>query len=77
MAMRLLAVSDDGSFIQERFAKDSIPPYAILSHKWSTHEDDEITFKEIAKGICDKKKSGYKKLQFCSAQAKVDGLHYF
>ena len=77
MAMRLLAVSDDGHFIQERFAKDSIPPYAILSHRWSTHEDDEITFKEIAEGLHDKKKSGYKKLQFCSTQAKADGLHYF
>jgi hypothetical protein len=77
MAMRLLAVRDDGSFVQERFAKDSIPPYAILSHRWSTHEDDEITFKEIAEGIYNKKKSGYKKLQFCSARAKVDGLHYF
>jgi hypothetical protein len=77
MAMRLLAVSDDDHFTQERFAKDSIPPYAILSHRWSTHEDDEITFKEIAEGIHDKKKSGYQKLQFCSAQAKADGLHYF
>ena len=75
--MRLLAVSDDGHFIQERFAKDSIPPYAILSHRWSTREDDEVTFKEIAEGICDKEKPGYKKLQFCSARAKVDGLHYF
>jgi hypothetical protein len=77
MAMRLLAVSDDGSFVQERFAKDSIPPYAILSHRWSINEDDEITFKEIAEGIYDKKKSGYQKLQFCSAQAKVDDIHYF
>jgi hypothetical protein len=77
MAMRLLAVSDDDRFIQERFAKDSIPPYAILSHRWSTHEDDEITFKEITEGIYDKKKSGYNKLQFCSRQAKADGLNYF
>jgi hypothetical protein len=77
MAMRLLAVSDDGSFTQERFAKDSIPPYAILSHRWSTREDDEVTFKEITEGIYDKEKPGYKKLQFCSAQAKADGLDYF
>jgi hypothetical protein len=77
MAMRLLAVSDDGRFTQERFAKDSIPSYAILSHRWSTHEDDEVTFKEIAEGIHDTKKPGYQKLQFCSAQAKADGLQYF
>lgn len=77
MAMRLLTVSDDGHFIQERFAKDNIPPYAILSHRWSTNEADEITFKEIVEGIHDKNKSGYQKLQFCSAQARVDGLHYF
>ncbi|KAH8650236.1 heterokaryon incompatibility protein-domain-containing protein [Tricladium varicosporioides] len=75
--MRLLSVSDDGSFVQERFAKDSIPPYAILSHRWSTHEDDETTFKEIAEGIYNNEKPGYKKLQFCSARAKVDGLRYF
>lgn len=77
MAMRLLAISDEGHFIQERFAKDSIPPYAILSHRWSICEDDEVNFKEIAEGICDKEKPGYKKLQFCSARAKVDGIHYF
>lgn len=77
MAMRLLTVNDDGQFIQERFAKDSIPPYAILSHRWSTCEDDEVTFKEIAERICDKEKPGYKKLQFCSARAKLDGLLYF
>jgi hypothetical protein len=77
MAMRLLAVSDNGHFIQERFAKDSIPPYAILSRRWSTREDNEVTFKEIAEEICDKEKPGYKKLQFCSARAKVDGLTYF
>jgi hypothetical protein len=77
MAMRLLAVSDDGNFIQEQFAKDSMPPYAILSHRWSTREDDEVTFEEIAEGKCDKDKPGYKKLEFCSAQAKVDGLYYF
>jgi len=75
-AMRLLTVSEDGSFVQKRFAKDSIPLYAILSHRWSIHEDDEITFKEITEGIYDKRKPGYQKLQFCSAQAKVDGLHY-
>ena len=77
MAMRLLSVGDDGRFIQRRFAKDSIPLYVILSYRWSIHEDDEITFKEIAEGIYDKKKSGYKKLQFCSAQAKADGIYYF
>jgi hypothetical protein len=77
MAMRLLAVSDDGRFIQERFAKGSIPPYAILSHRWSTREEDEVTFKEIAEGIYDEEKPGYNKLQFCSGQAKADGLNYF
>ncbi|KAG9245486.1 heterokaryon incompatibility protein-domain-containing protein [Calycina marina] len=77
MAMRLLAVSDDGRFTQKRFAKDSIPLYAILSHRWSINEDDEISLNEISEGIYDKKKSGYKKLQFCSEQAKADGLDYF
>jgi hypothetical protein len=75
--MRLLKISDDGRFSLERFAKDSIPPYAILSHRWSTDEDDEITFKEITEGISDKTKPGFKKLEFCGAQAKADDLHYF
>jgi hypothetical protein len=77
MAMRLLTIDNNGRFILERFAKDSIPPYAILSHRWSTDENDEITFKDITEGINDTGKPGYKKLQFCYAQAKADGLHYF
>jgi len=77
MAMRLLTIGDNGRFILERFAKDSIPPYAILSHRWSTDENDEISCQEITEGISDKRKSGYKKLEFCGAQAKADGLDYF
>ena len=77
MAMRLLTIDDNGHFILERFAKDRIPPYAILSHRWSTDNNDEITFKEITEGINDRRKSGYKKLEFCGAQAKADGLYYF
>ena len=77
MAMRLLTIDNNGRFILERFAKDRIPPYTILSHRWSTDDNDEITFNEIIKGIADEKKSGYQKLQFCGAQAKADSLHYF
>jgi Heterokaryon incompatibility protein (HET) len=77
MAMRLLTIDDNGRFILERFAKDRIPPYAILSHRWSTDDNDEINFKEIIEGIGDERKSGYNKLQFCYTQAKADGLHYF
>jgi hypothetical protein len=77
MAMRLLTVRDDGRFILKRFAKHDIPPYAILSHRWSKDEDDEINFKETHQHTIDKSKSGYKKLEFCNAQSKADGLQYF
>jgi hypothetical protein len=77
MAMRLLTIDDNGRFILERFAKDRIPPYAILSHRWSIDGKDEMTFEEMYKGVYDERKSGYKKLQFCRTQAKADNLHYF
>lgn len=74
--MRLLKLTDAGSFSLTWFPKDRIPPYAILSHTWGRGEDDEVTYKDIVDGMGDKKR-GYQKLQFCSNQAKADDLHYF
>ncbi|KAF2163106.1 hypothetical protein M409DRAFT_68730 [Zasmidium cellare ATCC 36951] len=41
------------------FVEGSIPPYAILSHRWT---DEELTFKELAKDRADKDKKEYRKL---------------
>ena len=73
--MRLLRLSDDGGCNLVRFAKDKIPPYAILSHTWG-EEDDEVSFKDVMNGSGQEKK-GFQKLQFCGNQAKIDGLQYF
>lgn len=51
-----------------------VPPYAILSHRWT---DDEITYKDFAKGR-RKSSAGFRKIeQFChwvkKEQPKVQG----
>jgi hypothetical protein len=75
ITMRLLNLNDDGSFSLVWFAKDKIPPYAILSHTWGRVED-EVVYKDIVDGTGNKKK-GFQKLQFCDKQAKADDLDYF
>ncbi|KAH8764627.1 heterokaryon incompatibility protein-domain-containing protein [Hyaloscypha finlandica] len=73
--MRLLQVDENGEFSLTKDYVNDIPPYAILSHTWGDDEE-EVTFKDLKKGS-GKKKSGYKKIQFCGAQASRDGLQYF
>lgn len=74
--MRLLECKGDGFAFQEFDDSDTIPPYAILSHTWTTGE--EVTFEELRNASKKRKrKSGYDKLQFCGQQAKHDGLQYF
>ena len=43
----------------KQFIEGSIPPYAILSHRWF---DEEPTFKEVLKERLDPSKKGHKKL---------------
>jgi hypothetical protein len=54
---------------------ESIPKYAILSHKW---EEDEVTFQEMdgRPKKLDLKK-GYQKIQRCAQLALRDDLDYF
>ena len=40
--MRLLKINKDGSFSLESFSKEKAPPFAILSHTWSTEPNDEV-----------------------------------
>ncbi|KAF7163378.1 hypothetical protein CNMCM6106_000328 [Aspergillus hiratsukae] len=51
---------------------ETIPPYAILSHRW---QDDEVLFQDILSGSAPAKK-GYEKIAQCCAQALADGLGY-
>lgn len=71
--MRLLKIDSHGELLLTR---DVTPPapYAILSHTWST-DDDEVTFDDIENKM-GKNKAGYVKLRFCAKQAKTDGLDY-
>lgn len=70
--MRLINTSTLGF---GEFYDSSVPRYAILSHRWSSVSEDEVTFKEHRKGI-DKAvgKPGWEKItQLCNL-AKADGL---
>lgn len=56
------------------FNGNDLPPYAILSHTWSEHE--EVLYDELVAGKT-KNKAGYAKLRFCGERAAKDGLKYF
>jgi GTPase SAR1 family protein len=55
------------------FSGKTIPPYAILLHRW---EDSEILFEDVGSEAY-KQKNGYQKLKFCAKQAALDKLQYF
>jgi hypothetical protein len=72
--MRLLHFDALGRLVLTDFRGKTIPPYAILSHRWS---DSEILIEDISNGIYKKKEEGYRKLRFCANQAAQDELRYF
>ncbi|KAK0649143.1 heterokaryon incompatibility protein-domain-containing protein [Cercophora newfieldiana] len=54
----------------------SIPPYAILSHRWET---EEVTFDDYPTQVdlpSDDAMKGFRKIRYCVDQAKKDGLDY-
>ncbi|KAI0388498.1 HET-domain-containing protein [Xylariaceae sp. FL0594] len=73
--MRLLTWDDSGSFKFTDYypAGSTIPPYAILSHRWGP---DEVTYEDLKHGT-GLQKSGYNKIRFCAERAKRDGLQHF
>jgi hypothetical protein len=73
-AMRLLHFDALGKLVMTTFHGKTIPPYAILSHRWS---DSEIMFEDICYGTYKDKQEGYRKLEFCAKQAVQDNLQYF
>jgi hypothetical protein len=67
--MRLLKVDKDASFGLQSFSEKDAPPFAILSHTWSTKADDEVTLQDIKdKDSGHATKAGYQKLLFCTIQ---------
>jgi hypothetical protein len=72
--MRLLHFDALGRLVLTDFRGKTIPPYAILSHRWS---DSEILIEDIWNGTYKKKEEGYRKLRFCANQAAQDDLQYF
>jgi hypothetical protein len=72
--MRLLHSDTLNRLILTDFRGKSIPPYAILSHRWS---DSEALIEDISNGKYKEKQEGHAKLQFCAKQAAKDGLQYF
>jgi hypothetical protein len=72
--MRLLHFDALGQLVSTDFRGKTLPPYAILSHRWS---DSEILLEDIASGAYKDKQEGYRKLAFCAKQAAEDELQYF
>ena len=70
--MRLLHF-DGERLVSTDFRGKTIPPYAILSHRW---RDSEILFEDLGNHEY-KEKGGYRKIEFCAEQAAQDQLQYF
>jgi hypothetical protein len=73
--MRFLTFNEDNGVDVKSFAVEHAPPYAILSHTWSTEPQDEVKLQDIKDGT-GSTKTGFQKLVFCKDQAKPDSLHY-
>ncbi|KAF2728204.1 HET-domain-containing protein, partial [Polyplosphaeria fusca] len=70
--MRLLHFNGE-RLVSTDFRGKTIPLYAILSHRWG---NSEVLHEDIAAGTY-KEKAGYRKIEFCAAQAARNGLQYF
>jgi hypothetical protein len=71
--MRLLHFDQSERLVSTDFRGKTLPPYAILSHRWG---DSEVLFEDLG-GETYKEKDGYQKLEFCAKQAAQDELQYF
>ncbi|KAH8727359.1 heterokaryon incompatibility protein-domain-containing protein [Phaeosphaeriaceae sp. PMI808] len=71
--MRLLHFDHSERLVSTDFIGKTIPPYAILSHRWG---DSEILFEDLGSHTY-KEKEGYRKIEFCAEQAAQDQLQYF
>nr|POF03954.1 vegetative incompatibility protein het-e-1 [Quercus suber] len=79
VSMRLLQIGsyvpgDRRLEIVQKWGKD-IPPYAILSHTWSTNPDDEVLFSDVQQGTCASKPA-FGKLAKAMERAQLDGYSW-
>jgi hypothetical protein len=72
--MRLLHYNEVGDLLFTSFEEGSVPPYAILSHRWGI---DEVVFGDLHVEYDLVTKHGYHKIEFCGKQAAQDQLQYF
>jgi tetratricopeptide (TPR) repeat protein len=72
--MRLLHFDSNGRLVLTNFSGRTIPPYAILSHRWDSN--NEVLFEDVGNNTY-KWKSGFQKIEFCAKQAARDQLKYF
>jgi hypothetical protein len=72
--MRLLHFDTLERLVLTDFHGRTIPPYAILSHRWT---DSEMLIEHVSNGTYKERKEGYRKLEFCAKQASQDNLEYF
>jgi len=70
--MRLLNFHGE-RLVSTDFRGKTIPPYAILSHRWG---DAEVLYEDLA-ACTYKEKDGYRRIEFCAAQAARHGLQHF
>jgi hypothetical protein len=75
LSMRLLRIEDNGEFSLVDYEGSSVPPYAILSHRWGPNHE-EVNYEDLIRNT-GKKKAGYRKLTFCAKQALRDDLQFF
>lgn len=75
--MRLLRCDVQGIISLTKDLVADIPDYTILSHTWSEHDEDEVTFSDL-QDATGRQKEGWAKLRFCAEQARQDGgLEHF
>jgi hypothetical protein len=72
--MRLFHFDTLGKLVLTDFHGKTIPPYAILSHRWT---DSEILIKDVSSRTYKEREEGYRKLEFYAKQAAQDNLQYF
>ena len=60
----------------EQFLSNQIPPYAILSHTWSSNPDDEVLFADIGKEEAKRKPAYQRKVAPACKKALKHGLNY-
>jgi tetratricopeptide (TPR) repeat protein len=72
--MQLLHFDTLERLVLTDFHGNTIPPYAILSHRWG---DSEILIEHVLSGTYKEREEGSRKLAFCAKQAAQDNLQYF